>query len=125
MSVDDVVAQVEVWAAELSGWVNRVVGVFARPEPGVLLEQMTIGLLAPLRKKNGWTLAEHAGHTHPGRMQTFLCRGAWDATALESLVRDLVVEAIGDPDDGVLIVDDTQMIKKGRVSVGVAPSTAG
>jgi SRSO17 transposase len=125
VNIDDVVRRVEVWTAELSGWVDRAAGVFARPEPGVLLGQMTIGLLAPLRKKNGWTLAEHAGHTHPGRMQTFLCRGAWDATALESLVRDLVVEAIGDPDDGVLIVDDTQMIKKGRVSVGVAPQHCG
>ncbi len=119
------VAQVEAWTAELSEWVGRAAGVFARPEPRVLLEQMTVGLLSPLRKKNGWTLAEQAGHTHPGRMQTFLCRGAWDAGALEGLVRDLVVEAMGDPEDGVVIVDDTQMIKKGRMSVGVAPQHCG
>jgi SRSO17 transposase len=125
VSIDDVVAQVEAWTAELSGWVGRAAGMFARPEPRVLLEQMTIGLLSPLRKKNGWALAEHAGHTHPGRIQTFLCRGAWDACALEGLVRDLVVEAMGDPDNGVLIVDDTQMIKKGRMSVGVAPQHCG
>jgi hypothetical protein len=57
VSIDDVVAQVEAWTAELSGWVDRAAGVFARPEPGVLLGQMTIGLLAPLRKENGWMLA--------------------------------------------------------------------
>jgi len=99
--------------------------VFARPEPRVLLEQMTVGLLSPLPKKNGWTLAEAAGHTHPGRVQTFLCRGAWEAAALEAHVRDLVVETLGDDQDGVLIVDDTQIVKKGAKSVGVAPQHCG
>jgi SRSO17 transposase len=96
--------QVETWTGELAGWLDRVAPVFARPEPRELLRQMTIGLLSPLPKKNGWTLAEQAGHTHPGRMQTFLCRGAWDAPALEAHVRDLVVATLGDdqgrhPDD--------------------------
>jgi len=117
--------QVEAWTWELDGWLDRVAGVFARPEPRELLEQMTVGLLSPLRRKNGWTLAEAAGHTHPGRIQTFLCRGAWDAAALEAHVRDLVVESLGDPKDGVLIVDDTQLVKKGAKSVGVAPQHCG
>lgn len=125
MIIDDVAQQVQDWTVELSGWVDKVAGVFSRPEPRLLLEAMTIGLLSPLRKKNGWTLAEHAGHTHPGRMQTFLCRGAWDLAALEARVRDLVLADLEDPEDGVLIVDDTQMIKKGRMSVGVAPQHCG
>jgi SRSO17 transposase len=117
--------QVETWRWELAGWLDRVAGVFARPEPRELLRQMTVGLLSPLPKKNGWTLAEAAGHTHPGRIQTFLCRGAWDAAALEAHVRDLVTKTLGDDQDGVLIVDDTQMIKKGPKSVGVAPQHCG
>lgn len=117
--------QVEAWTWELARWVDRVAPVFARPEPRELLQQMTVGLLSPLPKKNGWTLAEQAGHTHPGRIQTFLCRGAWDAAALEGYVRDVVVEVLGDGEDGVLIVDDTQMIKKGAMSVGVAPQHCG
>jgi len=127
--LDDVAGQVgqqvETWTWELAGWLERVAPVFARPEPRELLEQMTVGLLSPLPKKNGWTLAEQAGHTHPGRIQTFLCRGAWDAAALEAHVRDLVVQTLGDDQDGVLIVDDTQMIKKGVKSVGVAPQHCG
>jgi SRSO17 transposase len=117
--------QVEAWTWELAGWLDRVAGIFARPEPRELLWQMTVGLLSPLPKKNGWTLAEQAGHTHPGRIQTFLCRGAWDPAALEAHVRDLVVETLGDDRDGVLIVDDTQIIKKGPKSVGVAPQHCG
>lgn len=129
MILDDVTRQVgqqvETWTWELAGWLDRVAGVFARPEPRELLWQMTVGLLSPLPKKNGWTLAEQAGHTHPGRIQTFLCRGAWDGATLEAHVRDLVVETLGDDQDGVLIVDDTQMIKKGVKSVGVAPQHCG
>jgi SRSO17 transposase len=120
----DVVEQVEVWAGELAGWMDRVAPVFSRPEPREVFSQMVGGLLSGLPKKNGWTLAEYAGHTHPGRVQTFLCRGAWDAAGLEARVRDLVVAEMGDP-DAVLIVDDTQMIKKGAKSVGVAPQHCG
>jgi SRSO17 transposase len=122
--LEDVVEQVEAWAVELAGWRDRVAGVFARPEPREVFAQVVAGLLSSLPKKNGWTLAEYAGHTHPGRVQTFLCRGAWDAGDLESRVRDLVVEEMGDP-DAVLIVDDTQMIKKGTKSVGVSPQHCG
>jgi len=60
--LDDVVAQVESWTWELAGWVDRVAPVFARPEPREIFAQMVTGLLSPLPKKNGWTLAEHAGH---------------------------------------------------------------
>jgi SRSO17 transposase len=120
----DVVEQVEAWTVELAGWRDRVAGVFSRPEPREIFAHLVAGLLSGLPKKNGWTLAEYAGHTHPGRVQTFLSRGAWDAAGLETRVRDLVVEEMGDP-DAVLIVDDTQMIKKGTKSVGVAPQHCG
>ncbi|ASW56839.1 hypothetical protein CIK06_25795 [Plantactinospora sp. KBS50] len=53
-----------------------------------------------------------------------LCRGAWSADALKAEVRDYVVEHLGGP-DAVLIIDDTQMIKKGDKSVGVAPQHCG
>lgn len=48
-------------------------------------------------------------------MQSFLCRGAWSAQALGAEVRDYFVEHLG----------DTQMIKKGDKSVGVAPQHCG
>lgn len=57
-------------------------------------------------------------------MQSFLCRGAWSAGALEGEIRGYVVMRLSDP-DGVLIIDDTQMIKKGDKSVGVAPQHCG
>jgi SRSO17 transposase len=115
---------VDGWESRLRELIGRMGHLFARPEPWEVFGDLVEGLLSDLEKKNGWTLAQRAGHTHPGRMQSFLCRGAWSADDLEAEVRDYVVEHLGDP-DGVLIIDDTQMIKKGDKSVGVAPQHCG
>ena len=105
-------------------WTARVGHVFSRPEPREVFAGLVEGLASDLPRKNGWTPAERAGHCHPGRVRTFLSRGAWDAGELEAEVRSLVVEELGSP-DGVLIVDDTRMVKKGDRSVGVAPRHCG
>lgn len=115
---------VDGWQARLRELIGRMGHLFARPEPWEVFGDLVEGLLSNLEKKNCWTLAQRAGHTHPGRMQSFLCRGAWSADALEAEVRDYVVEHLGDP-DGTLIIDDTQMVKKGDKSVGVAPQHCG
>jgi SRSO17 transposase len=119
--MDDLVAG---WESRLRELTGRMGHLFARPEPHEVFGDLVEGLLSDLEKKNCWTLAQRAGHSHPGRMQSFLCRGAWSAQALEAEVRGYVVEHLGDP-DGVLIIDDTQMIKKGDKSVGVAPQHCG
>ena len=115
---------VDGWESRLRELTGRVGHLFARPEPREVFADLVDGLLSDLEEKNSWTLAQRAGHGHPGRMQSFLCRGAWSASALEAEVRRYVVEHLGDP-DGVLIIDDTQMIKKGGKSVGVAPQHCG
>src|SRR5947207_2388731 len=119
--MDDLVSG---WESRLRELTGRVGHLFARPEPREVFNDLVEGLLSDLEKKNCWTLAQRAGHTHPGRMQAFLSRGAWSADALEGEVRGYVVEHLGDP-GGVLIIDDTQMIKKGDKSVGVAPQHCG
>jgi SRSO17 transposase len=54
-----------------------------------------------------------------------LLNGAkWDADALRDQVRAYVVEHLGHP-DGVLVADDSQAIKKGVKSVGVARQHCG
>lgn len=61
VSVDLGVRQVESWHEALAGLHAR----FARSEPrGRALEYLT-GLVAPLERKNGWSLAERAGEAHP------------------------------------------------------------
>ena len=63
------------------------------------------GLLGPVERKNGWQLAEHAGHEHPRTIQRVLDRSAWDADAVRDDLREQVIQELGD-DDGVLVVDE-------------------
>jgi SRSO17 transposase len=51
-------------------------------------------------------------------MQRLLRTSRWDAGALRDQVRSYVVDHLG-TDDGVLIVDETGFLKKGRASAGV------
>lgn len=112
------------WGLELGVWGARVADVFSRSEPRALLEQMTLGLLSDLGRKNSWTLAAAGGHAGPGRFQTFLCRSTWDPAVLVSRVAEMVDEELGGP-GAVLVIDDTQIVKKGTKSAGVAPQHCG
>jgi SRSO17 transposase len=82
------------------------------------------GLLAPVERKNSWTLAERAGEGSPDGMQRLLAAADWDADAVRDDLRDYVVERLGDP-GGVLVVDETGFLKKGSKSAGVARQYSG
>ncbi len=83
------------------------------------------GLLSEAERKNGWTLAEAAGDVGPERMQRLLNFYAWDTNGVRDELRSAVVEAIGDAESGVLIVDETGFLKKGTKSAGVARQYSG
>ncbi|MDY7091205.1 MAG: IS701 family transposase [Actinomycetota bacterium] len=76
------------------------------------------GLLAPIERRSGWSLAEHAGDATPDAMQGLLVSRCFDRDAVRDELRAAVVAAIGDP-AGVLIGDETGFVKKGKASAGV------
>ena len=113
------------WEADLRLLTERVAGsLFTRPEPRATFADLVRGLLADVPRKNSWQLAEHVGHGSAYRLEWLLGGAKWDADALRDRVRDYVVATLG-AEDGVLIADDTQVIKKGVKSVGVAPQPPG
>lgn len=115
---------VEEWDGVLAGLHARFASRFVRSEPrGRALAYMR-GLIAPLERKNGWTLAERAGDRLPIGMQRLLGEADWDADRVRDDVRDYVVETIGDR-NGVLIGDDTGFLKKGLRSAGVQRQYSG
>ncbi|MFI6661475.1 IS701 family transposase [Streptomyces sp. NPDC050523] len=112
------------WTAELEELFLRVGGRFGRVEVRRRMRDYVRGLLGPVGRKNSWQLAEYAGHSGPYGLQHLLSWSRWDADGLRDDLQDYVAERLGMP-DGVLIVDDTGFIKKGRVSAGVQRQYSG
>src|ERR1022692_4937689 len=77
-----------------------------------------LGLLSQTERKNGWWLADFAGDATPDGMQRLLNFYAWDADAVRDVLRDYVVAGIGNT-AGVLVIDETGFLKKGRMPAGV------
>ena len=91
---------------------------FRRPEPRRRARAFVLGLLAPLPRKNCWTIAEQAGDASPDGMQHLLARACWDADGVRDEVRSFVIEHLGDP-GAVLVADETGDLKKGGATAGV------
>src|SRR5919201_4113331 len=97
---------VDLVVAELERVHERIAGRFSRSEPRARVREYVSGLVAGLERKNGWTLAEHAGEVSPDGMQRLLRRADWDIGGVRDDVRSCVVERLGGP-DAVLVVDDS------------------
>lgn len=115
---------VESWRSGLEDLFACFAGRFSRVEPRRYAQAYIRGLLAPLERKNGWTLAEAGGFRSPNGLQDFLQSPAWDPDLVRDDVRDYVVEHLGDC-DGVLIADETGFLKKGVRSAGVQRQYSG
>ncbi|RLQ12715.1 IS701 family transposase, partial [Micromonospora sp. BL1] len=97
---------------------------FRRPEPRRRVRDFVRGLLAPLPRKNCWSIAEHAGDAGPDGMQELLTRVTWDDADVRADVREFVGEHLGDV-EAVLVIDETADLKKGRHTVGVQRQYSG
>lgn len=107
---------------------GRFLGPFAslvrRAESRETLERYTTGLLADLPRKTASEMGRALPGTNGQRLQEFLTRTAWDPDAMDRLrVEHMVAEAsVG---EGVQVLDDTGLPKKGTHSVGVARQYSG
>jgi SRSO17 transposase len=113
------------WSERLEELHARIAGRFARSEARERVKRYFVGLLGRVERKNGWQLAEAMGETDPQGVQRLLNSARWDAEAVREDLRNYVVEHLGDEDSGVLVVDETGFLKKGKKSVGVARQYTG
>jgi SRSO17 transposase len=122
---DDVgVAEVEGWAEEFSQVEALLWPRFGRREPRARAVGYVRSLMAPLERKNGWTISEATGARSPDSVQWLLTGADWDPDLLRDDLRSYAVERLGDP-AGVLIVDETGFLKKGTKSAGVQRQYSG
>ena len=82
-------------------------------------------LVSELPRRNGWTIAEHAGDRAPDRMQRLLNRASWDALAAMSEVRRFAAAGLAGGAarrrGGLVIaaIDETGQEKAGAATAGV------
>lgn len=75
--------------------------------------------MSDLPRKNGWTLAEHAGDQTPDRMRRLLSHAVWDHDQAQGMVRRFVVEQLGDQPLRVRVLDESGQEKHGDATAGV------
>ena len=110
--------EVLAWEAELRALHERINGRFRRPVAHQRALAYLQGLLGPVKRKNGWQLADYAGDATPDGMQRLLATYPWDADEVRDDLREYVVEHLGD-EQAVLVVDELGFLKQGKKSVGV------
>jgi SRSO17 transposase len=103
---------------------TRMRPLFLQKRVAASAAQFLDGLLGNEPRKTGWMRAEAAGDPGPWRQQAILGRSHWDADALRDLVREYVLEALGD-EDAVLVIDETGFLKQGKASCGVGRQYTG
>jgi SRSO17 transposase len=114
----------EEWSGDFASFHARFACVFHRREPREQSVKYLRGLLATVRRKNGWQLAEVMGDQVPDRTQRLLYQDQWDADAARDILQELVKERLGD-EEGIGVVDETGFLKKGTHSVGVKRQYSG
>ncbi len=107
--------------AELSG---RIAPRFKRAEVRSRVGRYLRGLLASVERKNGWQMAEELGEPDAHGVQRLLAEADWDEEAVRDDLRTYVIEHLGEA-GGILAVDETGFLKKGKKSAGVARQYSG
>jgi SRSO17 transposase len=94
------------WDAEFNNICELISPLFYRTDSRAHAVRYLRGLLAPLERKNGWTMSEFTGLREPKALQRFLNLTQWDSDKLRDIVRGYAIEYFADS-RGVLIADPT------------------
>jgi SRSO17 transposase len=111
-------------AAYLHDLECRLAPYVERTEPPRRTMAYLRGLLSPAEHKNSWQLAEVSGDATPYAALHVLRRVLWDPETARDELRRYVLQYLADPET-VLVLDETDFLKKGRHSTGVARQYSG
>ena len=80
--------------------------------------------MSSAERKHSWPWAEVSGDTTPYGFQHLLRRARWDPEAVRDELRTDVIQQLSDP-NGVLVIAEPGVLKKGQHSAGVARQDSG
>ena len=96
---------------------------FVRVEPWLQARKYVGAVMSSLPKRNGWSIARHAGDRTPDRTQRLLNRASWDTFAAMGVVRRFAVAGLDEAARrGALRIgalDESGQEKKGEATCGV------
>jgi SRSO17 transposase len=96
---------------------------FARTEPWLQAGKYAAALMSQVTRRNGWTIAEHAGDRTPDKTQRLLNRAVWDTFAAMRVVRRFAVAGLDQAARrrglAVGVIDETGQVKAGGLTAGV------
>lgn len=109
---------------ELQGFHETFRHCFTRREPREHFFRYMVGQFSPLERKSIEPMALEVEGGNVRGMQRFISDDIWDEPEMSRTYHQLVYEDMGAP-DGVVIVDESGFVKKGKDSVGVARQYCG
>jgi DDE superfamily endonuclease len=100
---------------------------FARTEPWLQAGRYAAAVMSQIPRRNGWTIAAHAGDRTPDKTQRLLSRAVWDAFAAMRVVRRFAVAGLDEAAGktgwrrglAVGAIDETGQVKAGKLTAGV------
>jgi len=118
------VRDVEGFLDELQAFQSVFHDCFTRSEPRAHCWDSMVGQYSPLARKSiePMALAGEGGRIRS--LQRFLSETVWDEEQMRWNYHQLVADAFGEP-DGVLMFDESALVKKGKASAGVARQYGG
>ncbi len=100
-------------------------GCFAGTETWQQAGKYVAALVSELPRRNGWTIAQHAGDRSPDRMQRLLNRASWDTLAAMGVIRRFAASGLAEAArrgrrGGLVIaaIDETGQEKAGEATAG-------
>src|SRR6266516_2405093 len=103
---------------------ERIAPRFKRAEVRKRVGRYMRGLLASVERRNGWQMAEELAEPNAHGVQRLLAETDWDEEVVRDDLRAYVIEHLGEA-SGMLVIDETGFLKKGKKSAGVARQYSG
>lgn len=112
------------WLGDLARLHERFKPYFPSRSAWSVVGGYLVGLLSSAERKNSWQMAEETGQAAPTAFQHLLNQAVWDADGVRDALAAYAFEHLCVP-NGVLVLDETGFLKKGKASVGVQRQYSG
>lgn len=114
----------DAWSTSLETFFGYFAQFFQRSETRENAQRYMRGLLADVKRKNSWQLAEAMGLDDPHPLQRVLNEALWSTDDVLHQLRQITIQQLG-YEPGIGVIDESGFVKWGDQSAGVARQYCG